>query len=298
LISNKQLQYALCVQKTLHFKKAAELCFVSQAALSIAISELEKHLGFAIFERDNKKVIITALGRIFLHQAQHVSLQLADLEKLSRANKAPFSLPMTIGMIPTVCPYLLPLVLPILRRDYPNFQLNIIEETSSVLVDKVKQGEIDTAILALPFDIQGLLSFSFWQEDFYYVTHKDTIKNKIETVSSEYLKSDKLLLLKEGHCLTDHALAVCHLTTEKRVNHLSSTSLHSLVQLVACQIGSTFVPKMALSSLVANHRALAAFPLSEQGPHRQLAFILRPTYPNLAEIDELKKIFISALMTA
>ena len=155
MISLKQLHYALAVEKTLHFKKAADACNVSQSALSTAIIELEKQLGTTIFERNNKQVLITSNGQLILDKAKKVKFELDELLQLSQANKPLFINPMTIGVIPTIGPYLLPKVLPEVRRQQPNFKLKIIEEQSQVLVDMVRSGDIDAAILALPFPLVG-----------------------------------------------------------------------------------------------------------------------------------------------
>ena len=156
MISIKQLHYALAIEKTLHFKKAAEACNVSQSALSTAINELEKQLELTIFERNNKQVLVTHNGQLILNKAKKVKLELDELMQISQINKAPFSSAMTIGVIPTIGPYLLPKVLPEVRRQYPSFKLKIIEEQSHVLVDKIRAGELDAAILALPFCLTAL----------------------------------------------------------------------------------------------------------------------------------------------
>ena len=211
MISLKQLQYALALEKTLHFRKASESCNVSQSALSTAINELEKQLGVTIFERNNKKVLITNIGQLILKKAKKVKLELDELLQISHANKQPFSSPMTIGVIPTIGPYLLPKVLPELRKQYPSFKLKIIEEQSHILVDMVKNGEVDAAILALPYPIEGLMSFNFWHEDFYWISHKDECLEQLKEITSEEIEIEKLMLLKDGHSLKQHALAACKL---------------------------------------------------------------------------------------
>jgi LysR family transcriptional regulator, hydrogen peroxide-inducible genes activator len=291
MISLKQINYALAVAKTLHFKKASELCSVSQSALSTAITEMEKQLGFQIFERDNKKVLITAVGEQCLKKAQLIKLQMDDLYQMGQALKAPLSYPMTLGIIPTIGPYLLPGVLPSVRQQYPNFQLSIIEDQSHVLVNKVKNGEIDTAILALPFDIEGLLAFEFWQEDFYWVTHCDDRRSLQTEITSAELVQSRLMLLKDGHCLKDHALAACKLSPAKTNSSLESTSLYMLIQMVAGHLGSTLVPAMALKQLLSGNDELKAVHLNEPGPHRKISFITRPNYPGVKNIELMIQLF-------
>jgi LysR family hydrogen peroxide-inducible transcriptional activator len=291
MISLKQLRYALAVEKHLHFKKAAEECAVSQSALSTALSEFEKQLGIQVFERDNKKVLITPIGQAILKKAKAIRMEVDDLYQLARSHNAPLSYPMTMGIIPTIGPYLLPKVLPNLRRQYPDFQLRIIEEQSHVLVEKVRSGDIDTAILALPFAHDGLLAFEFWQEDFYWITQKDDAQAKRAEINSDEINHAQLMLLKDGHCLKDHALSACKLQPGETNQTFGSSSLNTLIQMVAGKMGTTIVPEMALDQLVANSSELQAVHLNEPSPHRRIAFIVRPNYAGVSNIEVLMKMF-------
>jgi len=291
MISLKQLNYALAVEKTLHFKKAADACNVSQSALSTAIIELEKQLGSIIFERNNKQVLITSHGQLILNKAKTIKLEIDELLQISQSNKQAFINPMTIGVIPTIGPYLLPKVLPEVRRQSPNFKLKIIEDQSQVLVDMVRRGDIDAAVLALPFPIEGLMSFDFWQEDFYWVSHKDECPSQLKEITSEELEIDKLMLLKDGHCLKDHALAACSMQNDKQDTDFDSASLHTLIQMVAGKLGTTLVPQMALDQLIYNESEIRAIHLNEPGPHRVISLIIRPNYVRTNELTILRDIF-------
>lgn len=297
MISLKQLRYALAVEKHLHFKKAAEECAVSQSALSTALSEFEKQLGVQVFERDNKKVLITPIGQSILKKAKTIRMEVDDLYQLARSHNEPLSYPMTMGVIPTIGPYLLPKVLPRLRREYPHFQLRIIEEQSHVLVEKVRSGDIDTAILALPFAHEGLLDFEFWQEDFYWITQKDDAQAKRADISSDEINHAQLMLLKDGHCLKDHALSACKLQPGETNQTFGSSSLNTLIQMVAGKMGTTIVPEMALDQLVANSPELQAVHLNEPSPHRRISFIVRPNYAGVSNIEKLMKMFHEDLST-
>ncbi|MBX2849107.1 MAG: hydrogen peroxide-inducible genes activator [Acidiferrobacterales bacterium] len=291
MISLKQIRYALAVEKHLHFRKAAEECSVSQSALSTALSEMERQLGFAVFERDNKKVLVTPIGQQFLDKAKNVQLQVDDLMKLSQSQDAVLTYPMSVGIIPTICPYILPKVLPALSDRYPSFDFNVIEEQSAPLIDMVRSGEIDTAILALPYPTDGLLTFEFWQEDLYWISHADDEIGDQEIVTAKELENKKLMLLKDGHCLKDQALSACRMGSEK-AQSLSATSLSTLIQLVIGKVGSTLIPAMALEQLVGGIKAdLKAKRLAEPGPHRRIAFVVRPNYANLKNIEALIQVF-------
>ncbi len=297
MISIKQINYSLAVAKFLHFKKAAEICHVSQSAMSIAIHEMEKQLGFQVFERNSKQVLLTDRGQHFINKAQAIKLDLEELYQLGQLYKPELSAPMKVGVIPTVSPYLLPKVLPAVRRQYPNFKLHIVEEQSHVIVDMVKKGKLDTAILALPFPIDGLISFEFWQEDFFWISHQDESPHGVNEITSNELELDKLMLLKDGHCLKDHALAACQLKHVEDEQEFSATSLNTLTQMVACKIGSTLVPEMALEQLVKNNAEIKAIHLNEPGPHRTITMVARPNYVRVRDIEKLKELFRNALMS-
>ena len=294
MITLKQLNYALAVEKHLHFKHAAESCSVSQSALSTAVNELEKQLGFQIFERDNKKVLVTPIGKQVLDKAQGIKLQMDDLYKLADAQRSELSYPMSIGIIPTIAPYLLPIVLPALSKQYPQLELRIVEEQSHILVDNVRRGEIDTAILALPYSCDGLLSFEFWQEDFYWITHSDEMHSGCTEITANELAQSNLMLLQDGHCLKDQALSACKLTNDAK-HSVGATSLNTLIQLVAGKLGTTLVPEMALEQLIETNPLLSKARLSEPGPHRRIAFIVRPNYSGVNNIELLMAQFKTSL---
>jgi LysR family transcriptional regulator, hydrogen peroxide-inducible genes activator len=289
LISFKQLNYALAVEKTLHFKKAAEACHISQSALSTALSELEKQLNLQIFERDNKKVLVTPIGKDVLKRARKIMLEVDDLEQLAYSNKTPLSYPMTIGIIPTIAPYLLPKMFPVLLEQHPQANISLIEEQSAPLIEMVRSGEIDSAIVALPYPCDGLLSLEFWQEDFYWITLKNNKYANRKQISANTISDSQLMLLNEGHCLKEQVLDVCKLPAPSR-NKLGATSLSTLIQMVQANLGSTIIPAMARQQLLRENEELAAVHLNEKGPHRRLAFVLRPNYTRLSSIEILAQL--------
>tara|TARA_R110002072_G_scaffold303068_1_gene492530 strand:- start:13762 stop:14664 length:903 start_codon:yes stop_codon:yes gene_type:complete len=287
MISLKQLHYALAVEKTLHFKKASELCHVSQSALSTALTELEKQLQLQIFERDNKKVLITPAGKEVLDRARQIMLQVEDIQHLSDSQKAPLSFPLTVGIIPTIAPYLLPCFLPLLNEQYPQPIINVVEEQSHILVDMVRKGEIDCAILALPYPCDGLLTMEFWQEDFYWITLKGESHSQQKEITSDELLDTKLMLLQDGHCLKDHILETCKLSEQPENHIFGATSLNTLVQMVLGQLGTTLIPEMALEQLISQNDQLSAVHLNEPSPHRSIAFVLRPNFTRFSSIEAL-----------
>lgn len=294
MISLKQIHYALAVERHLHFKRAAEACNISQSALSTALSEMEKQLGFPIFERDNRKVLVTPLGRQVLERAQYIELQMEDLKKLADVQTKPLSTPLSLGVIPTIGPYLLPHVLPALQDRYPHLQLDILEDQSAEVLDQLRRGALDAAIIALPYNCDGLLTFPFWQEDLLWVVHADDENAGLQSASDDAFERSHLMLLKDGHCLREHALSACKLENDS-AHSFSATSLPTLLQLVAGRMGSTLVPEIALDQLVNGNDQLVKIPLEEPGPHRELAIAIRPNYPGMANVEALVQLFRQAL---
>ena len=295
MITLRQLTYALAAAKTLHFKNAAELCNISQSALSTALNQLENQLGFQVFERNNKRVLITPIGQEVLQRSHDILLQVEELQHLADRDKETFSYPITIGIIPTIAPFLLPKIFPLLNQNYPQAKLTIIEERSTTLIEMVKKGDIDTAILALPFPCDGLLQMEFWQEDFYWIALKGDKHTQQKVVSKEEIKQSKLLLLKDGHCLRDNILEVCKLSEKATSNTLGATSLNTLIQMVLGKLGTTLIPEMALAPLIAQHPLLSAIHIDEPGPHRRIAFVARPNYTRMASIEALSELCKTAL---
>ncbi|MEK9650116.1 MAG: LysR substrate-binding domain-containing protein [Gammaproteobacteria bacterium] len=294
MITLKQIEYALAVAKNLHFKKAADECFISPSTLSNAISELETHLGVQIFERTNKKVIVTNLGKEILEKAKLIKIEIKSINELAQSYSRSQNFPISVGIIPTISPYFLPLMLPRIEKRFPSIQLKIEESQSNALVKKVRDGELDMAVLALPYDTQELKCYKFWEEDFYWVSHaNDKNAGKTEIKATE-LEDSKLMLLADGHCLKDHILDACNITSKTSYS-LKASSLNTLVQLVKGKMGTTLVPQMALKDLVGNQKNLFVSHLNEPGPHREIALICRENYSGLENIKILLNIFREAL---
>lgn len=297
MITLKQIRYALAVERHLQFKSAADECNVSQSTLSGALQEMESLLGFQVFERDNRKVLVTPLGVTFLEKARHVDLEMRDISSLADATREPLCTKLSIGLIPTVAPFLLPLVLPRLRAAYPELELSVTEAESSDLVGALHQGKLDTAVIALPFPIDGLLTFSFASENLVWVAHRDQVQPGLSVASRRTITSSNLMLLEDGHCLKDHALSACGIQSAAR-DSFSATSLFTLIELVKSGLGSTLLPELAVKTLIAGSDEFRVVPLPDPGPHRELALAIRPNYPGLANIEALRQVMREAVLDA
>ncbi|MFW2177808.1 MULTISPECIES: hydrogen peroxide-inducible genes activator [unclassified Moraxella] len=295
MITLRQLEFALAVAKLKHFKRASEECNISQSALSLGIAELERQLGTQIFERNNKQVLITPIGSEILERAKRIFSEVNDLVTRVQTHQTPLAYPMSIGMIPTIAPFLLPKVLPFLNEKFTHFRPNIVEEQTERLIDKVRYGVIDTAIIALPYPTDGLLCFEFWSEDFLAVFAKGDKQPTVEQIDTDELMNSDLMLLGEGHCLTDHALSVCNLEKSKVKNYFSDASLNTLIQMALNGMGTTLVPEIAVHQIHQQNPNAIMRPLSEKGPHRRLAFITRLNYARVDDVNLLGKLFAEAL---
>ena len=294
MLTFKQIDYALAVGKNLHFKKAADECYVSPSTLSNAITELETQLGVKIFERNNKKVIVTSLGREILSKAKMIKLEVQNIHELAQHNVDGLSSSLSIGIIPTISPYFLPLVLPKIQKEFSNLQLKIEEGQSQILTNRVKEGDLDMAILALPYDLQDLMSFKFWEEDFFWVSHSQNKNAGKSEIRASELEHSELMLLEDGHCLKDHILDACNIDSSSQYS-LKASSLNTLIQLVKGKMGTTLVPEMALKELVGNKKDLSISHLDEPGPHREIALIIRPNYAGMESVKVLIDFFRNSL---
>jgi LysR family hydrogen peroxide-inducible transcriptional activator len=294
MLTLKQIKYALAVEKNLHFKKAADECFISPSTLSNAITELESYLGVKIFERNNKKVILTSIGKEILAKAKKIKLEINSINELAQHSSGFLGSSISLGIIPTISPYFLPLILPKVRKKFSNLKFKIEEGQSQILLDKVNEGDLDMAILALPYDTKDLATFKFWEEDLFWVSNaQDNNIGKAEIKASELENAD-LLLLEDGHCLKDHILGACNFSSSSRYS-LKASSLNTIIQLVKGRMGTTLIPKMALKELIGNKKNLSIAHLNEPGPHREIALVTRPDYAGMDSMNLLINFFKQCL---
>ncbi len=294
MLTLKQIKYALAVEKNLHFKKAADECFISPSTLSNAITELESYLGVKIFERNNKKVILTSIGKEILVKAKKIKLEINSINEIAQHSSGFLGSSVSLGIIPTISPYFLPLILPKVRKKFSNLKFKIEEGQSQILLDKVNEGDLDMAILALPYDTKDLATFKFWEEDFFWVSHtqnKNTAKTEIK--ASE-LENAELLLLEDGHCLKDHILGACNFSSSSKYS-LKASSLNTIIQLVKGRMGTTLIPKMALKELIGSKKDFFVAHLNEPGPHREIALVTRPDYAGMENMNLLIDFFKQCL---
>ncbi|VAW88288.1 Hydrogen peroxide-inducible genes activator =_ OxyR [hydrothermal vent metagenome] len=271
----KQLQYLLAVVELRHFGQAAERCFVTQSTLSSAIQELEALLGVQLLERTKRKVLPTPTGLELAEQARKILKISYNIIELSNSSKKPLCNEVRLGVIPTIAPFLLPKVLLPLHQAFPELSLLLIEDQSAHLMRRLESGEIDCAILALPYPTEKLESQLIGEEGFWVAMPEGDPLTRKRKISAAELPMERLLLLEEGHCLRDHAMSTCGGSEVKA--QFQGSSLYTLIEMVAWGQGVTLVPAMALESPLLKHARIELRPLDAPTPHRQMALVWRAT---------------------
>ena len=272
----RQLQYLIAVAEDGHFGRAAERCFVTQSTLSAGIQELESILGVTVIERTKRRVAVTPLGLELVARARRVLAEVDDMTVTAKASTRPLTGLLRLGAIPTIGPYVLPKVLPPLRASYPELRLFLREDRTARLVDQLVGGELDAALIALPYDTVDLEHMVLADDPFWLAVPRDHPLAEGEgAVAPDVLDSDDLLLLEDGHCLRDHVLSACRRQSAPgRAGAFQATSLYTLVELVAGGFGTTLLPGVALQSDHIKAADVVLRPLSG-GTGRQVALVWR-----------------------
>ncbi len=248
----RQLQYLVALRKTNHFGQAAEACFVSQSAFSTAIKELETTLEASLVDRTNRSVVFTLAGINIEAQARRCLANIEELSALGKSAGEPFSGALRLGLIPTIAPYLLPELLPALRNTYPNLKLYLKEGQSQQIYQQLISGELDLILFAEPYDVPHTAIHPLFKDSFHFAYSQLSEHSQRKNVNFAKLDPDSLLLLEDGHCLREHALAACSLKDQVQVSQFSVNSLYTLVQMVNSNLGVTLLPNMAIKYLNLN----------------------------------------------
>ena len=283
----KQLKYLSAVAEHAHFSNAAKACHVSQSTLSAAVLELEDGLGAALVERNNRRVILTALGQEVVQRGRSILMEVDDLVSVCEASAEPFTGKMRFGVIPTIAPYILPHLLKRLRRKYPDFQLFIREDLSAHLVAALQQGELDVLLLALPYPAEHVETMHLFDDEFLFACPREHALAGRKQVCTADLKQQDLLLLEDGHCLRDHALEACKLTDSDVSIPYQATSLNTIVQMVANGIGVTLLPHMALDAKILSGTDVVTRHFREHNVARSIGLMWRRKTPRRAEFHLL-----------
>jgi LysR family hydrogen peroxide-inducible transcriptional activator len=246
-----------------HFGRAAEACHVSQSAFSSAIKELESTLEAQLVDRTNRQVTITKSGQDVATQARLVLRDIEALVELAAGERKPLTGELRLGVIPTIAPFLLPKVLPRLRRQYPKLELYLTEDQTDRIYDRLMDGELDLLLLALPWNLRAVEVLNLFRDPFRLACHAKTQRVDPENYRFSRLDADSILLLEDGHCLRDHALAACRIRDTDKVRRFAASSLLTLVEMVDADLGITFLPEMAEGSMLLRSTHVRLYPLAE-----------------------------------
>ena len=274
LPSTKQLQYFVALADHEHFGRAAEASFVSQSAFSNAIKELETTLDAHLVDRTNRQVTMTALGQQVATQARLVLSDVADLVEIASGGRQPLTGDLRLGVIPTIAPFLLPRALPQLRDTYPDLRLYLTEEQTHRIYDRLMDGELDVLLLALPWEMRGVDVLPLYNDPFRLACREGTSRVDPENYRFNRLDADSILLLEDGHCLRDHALAACKIRDMQKVQRFAASSLLTLIEMVDADLGVTFLPAMAEDSELLRSTHIELHDLAESS-YRQIGLAWR-----------------------
>ena len=286
-ISVKQLRYYYALSRLKHFGKAADHCAVTQPALSMQIKDLEEILGLSLVIRGKSKISLTPDGEEIARRAEKIITDIQDIGSYAKTRAGLLSGIFRLGIIPTIAPYILPKLLPILSDKYPDLDLKLRETTTSRLKDEILQGQLDAILVALPINHHDLETQALFEDPFFLAINADT-SPKTDDVQT-LLDQGNLLLLEEGHCLRDQAVSLCEKVSQENFSQFGATSLKTLMELVSNGQGITLVPKMAAKVEIPNESNVRLLPFSDPEPTRTIGLVWRKSSPRDKDFKAISK---------
>lgn len=274
----RDLGYLIALDEHKHFGRAAAACFVSQPTLSMQIKKLEEQLDVQLIEREPRNIVFTEAGKSILSRARVIMQEIQAIKEDAKLSSSPDKGTIKLGLFPTIAPYLLPHVIPSIKTQFPHLTVLLTEEKSGLLIDKLIEGKIDAAILALPLSEaqkQQLEAEFLFTEPFMVATSQSHPLTKYESITLDQLSHHDLLLLDEGHCLRAQALEVCYLAGNQEQIGFQATSLETLRQMVAMNIGITLFPMLAIIPPIVTPDNLKFIPFKASIPKRDIALVWR-----------------------
>jgi LysR family transcriptional regulator, hydrogen peroxide-inducible genes activator len=286
-VTLRQLRYFDALARHGHFGRAAEACAISQPALSMQIREMEDALGGALLERSARKVALTKFGEELVQRVRDILRSVDELGDFARASRDRLAGRLRIGMIPTIAPYLLPKVIENLARVHPELDIHVRETLTPKLIKEVAEGRLDTAIVALPVSEPLLTEVALFTENFLLVRPGEDEGTPVP--SHERLREMRLLLLEEGHCFRDQALAFCNMQSSPPREVLDASSLSTLVQMVGAGIGVTLIPEMAVA-VETRSASVSVARFKNPQPSRTIGMVWRKTSPLAGQLQQISEV--------
>ncbi|MFW5815580.1 MAG: LysR substrate-binding domain-containing protein [Wenzhouxiangella sp.] len=287
----RAMQYLVTLADVRHFSKAAERCFVSQPTLSTQIRKLEEELGVQLVERSPRHVMLTRVGEEVVARCRTILTEVESMRAIARRSLDPESGLLRIGIFPTLAPYLLPHVVPTIRRRFPRLTLRLFEEKTEDILDMLAQGRLDAGLLALPVGSDQLVARTLFEEPFVVAMPEGHSLSERKELAMADLEDQELLLLEDGHCLREHALEVCQMTGAHEKLDFHATSMETLRQMVAANTGITLMPVLSVKPPVAPTENLVTRPFGRNGPKRTIAMIWRKSSALSDFLEQIAEIF-------
>ncbi len=291
----RQLRHLVALARHGHFGRAAQACHVTQSTLSASIKELEEVLQATLVDRTRRRVVVTPLGQAIVARAEDVLRRAEDLVEAARVSRDPLTGPLNLGVIPTIGPFLLPRCLPGLRRRYPKLKLYLTEDLTERLLEQLRRGELDLALIALPYEHADVETVDLFDDPFSLVVPKDHPWAALKRVGDDKLAGASLLLLRDGHCLREHALAACRLAGRGQIDAFGATSLYTLVQMVENGLGVTLLPQLAIDAGILRGTKLVVLPMTGDAPSRRVALVWRRGTARRGEFELLAEALCAIL---
>lgn len=287
----RDLKYLVALADHKHFGRAAAACYVSQPTLSTQIRKLEDELGVPLVERAPRKVMLTPAGRDAADRARRIVAEVDQMKEAARRSQDPEAGTVRLGVFPTLGPYLLPHVVPRIRARFPHLELLLVEEKSDVLLTRLREGRLDAGLLALPVADDQLHTEFLFEEPFVLAVPESHPLAKRDSLSMAELSQQQLLLLEDGHCLREQALDVCRLSGANEKSEFRATSLETLRQMVAADVGITLLPTLAVKPPVARSDNIHLLGFSDSHPSRQVAMVWRKSSAMGGFLQQLAQVF-------
>ncbi len=289
----QELKYLVAVARERNFGRAAERCFVSQPSLSVAVRHLEEELGVAVFERTKTEVVVTDIGRQVIAQAERVLEEAARVKQVAAAGKDQLRGPLRLGVIHTIAPYILPDLVAGVRERARDLPLDIEENTTDHLERMLREGTIDVALIALPFEVPGIDTVAVYDETFSLIVPARHTWARRKQINAHEIVDENLLLLSVGHCLRDQVLEACARFRHPNDSLRQGNSLETLRSMVASGLGITVMPATALSSRLMNP-LIKAVPFAAPSPYRRVALATRRGYYRPRAVELLREVLLAA----
>ena len=286
------LRYIVALARERHFGRAADRCNVAQPTLSVAVKKLEDQLGVTLFERGVGEVRVTAIGAPIVQQAEKVLAEAARVTELAAAGKDPLLGPLRLGVIYTIGPYLLPALVPLVHERAPKMPLMLTEGYTEKLIERLKNGELDVLVLALPVAEPGIVAQAVYDEEFRVLVPAEHAWSRKKQISTDDLMQEPLLMLGAGNCFRDQVLDLCSLASNESPRVLESSSLETIRHMVASGVGVTVMPASAVDGIARNDRLLKVKHFVSPSPTRRVGLVWRTTFPRHKAIDLLRQVLL------